>query len=232
MPNNIRAATTLNTMKKYIAILVAAFLVTTVWAKESTYSVTADFPYLSKYVFRGLQVTGASFQPSIRIDKEDAYFSVCLDQALASHVNNEVDFTVGKSYTMSDEWKLDAGVTLYYYPKSTKTFEGYLGLNGTYEDFTVGLYVYRDITLKSFTVESKAVYSVSINEELSISLQATLGTVVVKDGNYSYWGAGVSVPYKITDSTTFTVGVQYANHNLHNTPGNNVWGTATLTIAF
>ena len=129
-------------------------------AAASPYTVTVDFPYASKYVFRGAQFAEGSFQPSIKIVAGDAYSVIWTNQPVTSNTDNEIDLYAGYGWKLGDKWSLDAGATLYYYPEldeslglDNNTFEGYVGLNGTLGSFTVGLYAYDDFTLETFTLQ-------------------------------------------------------------------------------
>ena len=66
-------------MKKTV-ILLAALLTGASLAADtapaSSYSITADFPYTTKYVFRGVQYAEGAFQPSVKFTQGDFYAGV------------------------------------------------------------------------------------------------------------------------------------------------------------
>lgn len=44
--------------------------------------------------------------------------------------------------------------------------------------------------------------------------------------------AALAVPYKLTDKAAFTVGLQYATHNIGLVEDSHFWGTVGLTYTF
>jgi uncharacterized protein (TIGR02001 family) len=205
-----------------------------------SYSVTVDFPYTTKYVFRGIAYSDEAFQPSVKLTAGSAYAGIWTNQPVTSNIDNEIDFYGGYGFKLSDSWSLDLGATVYYYPEldastglDETTFEGYVGVNGTFGSTTVGLYVYDDFTLKSFTVQGTIGYSLAINDKASMNFLGTLGSVSPDAGDdYMYYGVGVTLPYKLTDTATVTAGLQYASHDLDMVDDNHVWGTIGLTVTF
>ncbi len=140
----------------------------------------------------------------------------------------------------ADRTPVDVGATLYYYPEldassglDSSTFEGYIGLNGSVGAVTIGVYAYRDFTLDATTFQGTAGYSIPIDAKASLNLAATIGNVSPDSGsNYTYYSVGATVPYKLTDAATFTVGANWATHDLTGVADNSVWVTADLTVTF
>lgn len=206
----------------------------------TNYVVTADFPYASKYVFRGLPLARASIQPSLRLTAGDNYTGLWLNQPFASHPKPELDLNAGRNFPLSGGWALDAGATLYYYPQAdakpgmpAHTFEGYLGLNGAIGGTNVGACLFRNFDLHTTTVQGTAGYSVPLNASATLSLSATAGAVIPDHGvRYAYCGLGAAVPWKISDPATFTVGANWSTHDLAGGEKNNLWLTAGLTVTF
>ena len=204
-----------------------------------SYSVTVDFPYASKYVFRGVQYAKESFQPSVELTSGNFYAGLWTNQPITDNLDNEIDFYAGYNFPLSDVLKLDVGATLYYYPEAdtsvydSNTFEGYVGLTGTVSGFTPGVYAYYDTTLKAFTLQGSVGYSVPMAAAgTSLDFTATLGNVSPDSGSdYSYWGLGVNVPYKITEKASAAVGLQYASASLKGTD-DHLWFTAGVTVGF
>ncbi|MBL9214869.1 MAG: hypothetical protein JNG83_05290 [Opitutaceae bacterium] len=209
-------------------------------AATSSYSVTVDFPYASKYVFRGIQYAEGSFQPSVKVTAGSAYIGLWTNQPVTSNIDNEIDVFAGYGFKLSDTWSLDVGATLYYYPELDEssgldetTFEGYVGLNGTVGAVTLGIYAFNDFTLDTFTVQGTAGYSIPMGDSASLNLLATLGNVSPDGGDsYVYYGLGATIPYKLTDSATFNVGGQWASHDLDGVDDSHVWVTVGLTVTF
>ena len=204
------------------------------------YVVTSDFPYASKYVLRGLPLARASFQPSLRLTVGNSYAGLWLNQPFASNPNPEIDFNAGRNFQLAGSWTLDAGATLYYYPQAdTKagapghTFEGYLGLSGTIGGTNLDAYLFRNFDLDATTAQGTASYSVPLNASATLSLSGAVGGVVPDHGaSYAYCSLGAALPWKISDTATFTVGANWATHDLAGAGKNNLWFTAGLTVNF
>jgi len=233
-------------MKK-ITLLLAALIAgaslpaqTPAAAPAPSYSVTVDFPYVGNYCFRGVKFAEESFQPSVKVTSGSLYLGLWTNQPITSNIDNEIDFYGGYGWKLGDKWSLDVGATLYYYPElddslglDNNTLEGYVGLNGTFGSFTVGLYAYQDFTLENFTLQGTVGYSVPVSDKATFNLLGTVGNVAPDVGdNYTYYGIGATVPYKLTDSATLTVGVQYATHNIDGLEDNHIWGTVGITVVF
>jgi uncharacterized protein (TIGR02001 family) len=208
-------------------------------APATTYTVTADFPYVSSYVFRGVKLADDSFQPSLKLTAGSAYAGVWLSQPVNSDFDNEIDFYGGYSFALSGGWSLDVGGTLYYYPElepsagDESTFEAYVGLNGTVGGVTVGGYVYHDFTLKVTTLQGSIGYSIPVNDMVSINFSGNLGYVTPDEGDeYTYYGASVQLPWKISDKATVTIGGSYANNNIDNAEDDLFWANVGFTYTF
>ena len=217
----------------------AAAPATTVAAPASTYTVTADFPYVSSYVFRGVKLADDCFQPSLKLAAGNAYAGIWMSQPVEASVDNEIDFYGGYTFALSKGWSLDVGATLYYYPQmdpaagDESTFEAYVGLTGTVGGITLGGYVYQDFTLKATTVQGSIGYSVPVNDKLSINFSGNLGYVTPDQGDsYTYYGASVQLPWKISDKATVTIGGSYANNDIDNAVDDIFWANIGFTYTF
>lgn len=205
-----------------------------------SYSVTVDFPYASKYVFRGVQYADGSFQPSVKLTSGSFYAGLWTNQPVTSNIDNEIDFYAGYGFKLSDTWSLDVGATLYYYPEldestglDNNTFEGYVGLTGAFGNFTTGIYAFNDFTLEAFTLQGTVGYNIPINDKATFSLLATIGNVSPDAGDdYTYYGIGATVPYKLSDTATLTVGLQYATNDIPGVDDGHFWGTVGVTVVF
>ncbi len=208
-------------------------------APASSYSITADFTYVSTYVFRGVKVTDDSFQPSLKLAAGNAYAGIWFSEPIKKSLTNEIDFYGGYTFPIANGWSLDVGGTYYYYPEidpataDTGTFEGYIGLTGTVAGASVGGYVYHDFTLEATTLQGSLGYGMPINKQVSANLALTLGYVIPDHGDeYTYYGAAFTLPWKINDQATATVGVNYANSNVDDTEHDLFWVNVGFTYAF
>jgi uncharacterized protein (TIGR02001 family) len=202
-----------------------------------SYSVTADFTYTTKYVFRGVELAKGAFQPQVKLTAGDFYASIWGSAPVDRGYELEFDYAAGYGFKLAEAWALDTGITMYTYPGLSNgdkaTYEPYLGVNGTIGVLTTGTYAYYDFKLKVFTAQEAIGYSATIDTKTSVNFLATVGRVSpdVGDG-YTYYGFGVTVPYKLSDKATITVGAQYADHDIPALDGNHFWGTIDLTYAF
>jgi len=235
-------------MKKTAVLLTALLASAVIRADEApaaatepaaSYTITADFPYVSSYVFRGVKLAEDSFQPSLKLAAGNFYAGIWMSEPIDSDFDNEIDFYGGYSFGLAEGWSLDVGATLYYYPQAgddvdDSTFEAYVGLNATFGGVNLGAYVYQDFTLEATTVQGNAAYGIPISDKVSCNLSANLGYVTYNDGgDYTYYGVSVQLPWKINDQATVTVGGNYANHD--DVPGfehDNFWVNAGFSYTF
>jgi len=203
-----------------------------------SYSVTADFAYATKYVFRGVELAKGAFQPSVKITSGDFYASVWSSMPVDRGYELEFDYTAGYTgFKISKDWSLDVGLTVYTYPGlgvgDKATYEGFIGANGTIGDFTSGTYAYYDFTLKAFTIQEALGYGIKIDDKITVNVLATVGNVSPDAGSgYTYYGFGATLPYKLSDAATLTLGVQYADQDIAGLSGSHFWGTIDLAYTF
>jgi uncharacterized protein (TIGR02001 family) len=232
-------------MKKYALILAALVSGAAMQAADamtapaSSYSVTVDFPYVSKYVFRGKELAKDSFQPSVKVVSGDMYAGLWTNQPLTKGQENEVDLYAGYTYKLNDKWSLDGGLTYYYYPEANTrvapeyTTEAYVGINGSISVLTVGAYLYRDFNLNTYTAQGNLGYSVVLSDTASLNLGANAGRVTNNgSASYTYYGASAQIPFKLNKATTFTVGANYATHNDDLAVDDNFWFNTGITVSF
>lgn len=221
-------------MKKF-AIILAALAVsisaqaadTSVAASKPSYNVTTDFTYASAYVFRGQKQSNAAFQASAEVTYTQFYGGVWTNQPIRND-GNEVDFYLGYGFPLENDWKIDTGVTSYNYPEYKNpssgtvgyaSYEGYVGLTGgNCVGLTPSLYAYYDFKYDDITVQGAIGYSVPLKQlgtslDFSVTYGFTPNTGRANSGyaNNTYWGAGVTVPYKLAPNATLTGGLQYAD---------------------
>lgn len=210
-------------------------------AQKSSFSVTAAFPYVSKYVFRGQQLAKDSIQPSVEATYTDFYGGVWTNQPVTGHQDNEFDFYAGYKTALNDKWNVDFGLTMYYYPDAKTgngvhrdTYENYLGITGNTKGLTHGVYVYYDYTLKNTTVQGQLGYSFPIPDfGASLDLTTNIGHVYADKGDdYTYWNVGLTVPYKISEKASVYAGVSYTNSDIDTIKRDLVWYQVGVTIGF
>ena len=116
----------------------------------------------------------------------------------------------------------------------TTTWEPYVGIVGSVGGFSPGIYLYYDATLKVFTYQGQIGYSVPLEPAgASIDFSFNLGRVDPNAGSgYTYYSVGASVPFKLSESGTLTLGLNYAHNNIPGIDHGTVFGTAGVTIGF
>ncbi len=239
-------------MKKIILCL--ASLATLAGARaqdlQSSYSVTADFAYASDYVFRGIKQADDSLQPSLEVSYQNAYVGVWANEPIKRHEDSEIDTYAGYKYKLSPNLSFEGVATYYYYPEAkgptTKhSYEAGLGATYSLRGITASAYYYHDFKLNSNTEQASVGYSLPL-EAIGASLDFTgfLGTVQsanwlpysglgVKQ-SYNYYGADVSLPYKLGEKSTFTIGGHWAHND--GLPvafdDDHIWWTVGITVGF
>lgn len=230
-------------MKKTALLISALTLGSVLGAADAknSYSVTLDFPYVSKYVFRGQELSKDAIQPSVELAVGDFYAGIWTSQPVVNNSDNEFDFYIGQKLKLNDTWSLDVGGTAYYYPEvdrrsglDRQTYEGYVGVVGNVKGFSPGAYAYYDFTLKALTIQGQLGYSLALSEPgASMDFNATFGQVSPDVGdNYMYYSVGVTVPYKLTDKATVYAGVSYNNNDLDGAKGDITVFTVGCSIGF
>jgi uncharacterized protein (TIGR02001 family) len=229
-------------MKKTALILAALLTGASLSADESasaSYSVTVDFPYATKYVFRGVEYAEDVIQPSVKLTSGDFYAGIWSSLPLDKGYEAEVDYYAGYGFKLSDSVSLDLGATVYHYPGldgagvDKSTFEAYAGVNGSVGGVTLGLYLYQDFDLEVFTVQGNLGYSIPIDDKVSMNVTASIGNANPDAGSgYTYYSLAAQFPYKLSDKLTLTGGVNWASHDLTGVDDNHVWANAGLTYAF
>jgi len=228
-------------MKKTSLILAALLAGASLSAEEAakSYAVTVDFPYATKYVFRGIEYAEDVVQPSVKLTTGDFYIGVWSSLPLDKGYEAEVDYYAGYGFKLSDSVALDVGATVYHYPGldgagvDKTTFEGYAGVNGSVGGVTLGLYVYNDFDLDVVTVQGNLGYSIPINESVSMNVSGSVGNANPDVGSgYTYYSVGAQFPYKLSDAATVTVGANWASHDLSGVDDDHVWFNAGVTYTF
>ena len=245
------------------AIIIAALIAgASVRADEPSgpkldYSVTTSFSYTSEYVFRGIKNTKDAFQPSVEVDSNNFNLGVWTSQPVTGGQQNEIDIYGGYKYAVTKELSLQAVATYYWYPEFSTTrpnaidgakdsFEPGVGATYTFMGFSPSLFYYHDFILKSDTVQGALGYALplaSFGTELDFSVY--VGTTSAGDfapdlpgpsvhESYNYYGADISLPYKLAASTTLTLGGHYAGNDKApiGTPRNHGWFSIAITAGF
>lgn len=214
-------------MKKTIialAALAAGVSASAQDASASKLAVTADITYVSDYVFRGLKLAGASLQPSVEAAYGDLYAGAWHSNSISDTGGSEFDFYAGYGYAINETYSLDFGVTRYTYSggSSGDTTEVYIGAKADLFSLSPSVYYYHDFDLEISSYIASIGYSLPIAQlGLSVDLSAVLGYIQIPgDGqDYTYWGVGAAVPYKLSETATLTAAVNYTSTDTSNIAG-------------
>ncbi|MEY4488985.1 MAG: hypothetical protein RIQ79_1493 [Verrucomicrobiota bacterium] len=185
-------------------------------AKSSDVAFTLDVTYVSDYVFRGIKVADSALQPSLEATYADFYAGAWHSNEISDHtrggVQDETDLYVGFKPKIDDTFSADIGVTRYLYNGGSHldTSEVYVGITANVA-LTPSLYAYYDFDQEIATYIASIGYSLPLEAiKSSLDFSVSGGFVDVNGGQeYLYGVAGVAIPYKLSDTSTLTVGVDY-----------------------
>ncbi len=233
-------------MKKTIALCTALLAAGSAFAadEESTYAVTLDFPYVSKYAYRGLELARDSLQPSVEVSTGDLYLGVWSNVPLRKEhdagASKEIDLYLGYTPKFTENLSGDFGLTYFWYPSMNTvsgedSIEVSAGLNLTLGNFTPAVYLYRDIILDTTTAQASIGYSVPLKDlGTSLDLNLTAGAVWPDHdgGSYTYGSVGATVPVKLSDRVKLNFGLTYTVNDLSGEEDPGLWGTVGVTAKF
>jgi len=224
-----------------LALAAGAFLRAEDSVQTSSYSVTMDFPYVSKYVFRGLEYGNDAIQPSVELSVGNGYVGIWTSQPIEHNDDNEFDFYAGYKLDLNDQWSLDLGSTVYTYPEldngpgvNDTTVETYLGINGDISGIKPGAYVYYDWTLESWTGQVQLGYSYPLKDiGVSLDFSGSFGGVIRDDeADYLYWSLGTQANYTLSEKASLYAGIAYTSNDLKRVEGNFWVFTTGLSVGF
>jgi uncharacterized protein (TIGR02001 family) len=185
-------------------------------------AVSFDATYVSAYVFRGIELAGASFQPSVEASYGDFYAGVWYSDDFAGEVASEADLYAGCTLAVDETLSADFGVTRYLYERQDgDATELFAGLKSSLL-LSPSLYAYYDLDNQSTSVVAGIGHSVALPKlGLSVDLSASGGFVQQTNGDddYLYWGVGAAVPYKFTEAFKIVGAVNYSNVGASNPGG-------------
>ena len=209
-------------MKKTIlalAALVASVSASAQETAQSALAVTLDVTYVSQYVFRGVKLADASIQPSVEASYGDIYAGVWHSNDINSSAGvSETDFYAGYNLAINETFAADLGVTRYTYNGSgssqLNSTEAYAGVKADVV-LSPSAYYYYDFDQEISSYIASLGHSIPIAKVgLSLDLSASYGWIQRPKsigGDYSYWGAGVAVPYSLSETATLTAAVNYTH---------------------
>lgn len=196
---------------------------------DSKLSATSTLAFESEYIFRGEQLAGSSFQPSLDLAYPvlggQLYGGVWFSTEIESTLNNnEIDYYAGYTQQITNAFSVDLGVTFYDYPNGTGAddeSEVYFGLIGDFA-LSPALYFYYNADLKQYIAEASLSHSIDLSELLagtSLELGVYGGLVEKKntafgeDDSWFYYGATADLVYQVNDTASLSLGGRLAGNN-------------------
>jgi uncharacterized protein (TIGR02001 family) len=228
---------------KLTTILAGLLIASAAFAQspQGSYTISADIPYVSKYVFRGVELAKESLQPSITYVAGSLTAGIWTSQPIVDNTDNEFDFLVGYDFQLSKDWKLNVGGTVYYYPEldtrtggDRTTYEPKLSLVGPLGPVSSVVTVYYDATLKNTTLEGSLGYSAPIQgrDNDTVDFGAAYGHVSTDLGSdYSYWSASAKATFRPKANLSVYFGVVYASNDLSGAKRDHFYGIAGVSLS-
>jgi len=238
-------ATSKMSMKKALVLLAALAVGAGLYAQSdasrSSYSITSDFTYTSKYVFRGLGLAKDSFQPSVEVSADNLYADIWTNLPITKHQDDTIEFKGGYRERVGHNLTLEALGTYYWYPEAhtgltRHSLEGGFGATYAAAGFSPSIYYYHDFELRSDTGEGALGYSIPLPDygtEVDLSLydgttridKLALAPGVLVRESYNYYGADLTIPYHVSEHAKITAGVHWAasEQYLHGLGRNRYW---------
>ncbi len=205
-------------------------------AKSNDVAFTLDVSYVSDYVFRGVKVSDSALQPSLEATYADFYAGAWHSNEISDNVGgtqDETDLYVGLKHKLDDTFSADVGVTRYLYNGGSQidSSEVYVGINANVL-LSPSIYAYYDFDNEVATYIGSVGYSLPIEAiKSSLDFSASVGFVDINGGQeYLYGVAGVAIPYKLSDTSTLTVGVDYIANDDDNIAGVQTLGGGNDTV--
>jgi len=212
-------------MKKltFAAALLAASAIAPTAVAGDDVSVSTGVDYVTAYVFRGVQLGGASVQPYAEAGFGNftvgGWFSTGIGESSIIS-GDEFDLYAGYSVPLDGSISLDLGATYYHYPQGGSFFETDDGNAGSYEvSASVGfgdvplspsVTAYYDFTFEALTLEAGVGHSIAVGDKQSLDLGLTAGLVDADGASWEYAQASASLGHSFTDDVSAYIGANYA----------------------
>ena len=256
--------------KKLLLLLACALPVSAVSSHAQTAAATAAPAYtwkltpavVSNYMFRGMRLGEACFQPSLELGMGSTTLGVWAstpfdDQKVPGFSDPEIDVYGSHTLKLNDQLTLVPGFTWYLFPEADEslgfyknTFEPNVALNWTVGVFTLTPKLYYDLVLKGPTAEFIAAYTIPVDGTGGIGVSATIGTYKWTEAaensspdvkNWGdYWALNATLPFTLAPNQTLTLGAGYhkgSNNffkagNLGKTRNTGALGRAVFSVAY
>lgn len=201
-------------------------------AAAPSYTITASASVVSNYMWRGLRLSGAAFQPAVEFGVGNFVAGVWGStpfepQKVPDSSDPEFDIYGAYTFTVNDSLTIVPGFTSYNFPKAPtnagfyrSSFEPSLALNYTVQGLKITPKIYYDVVTEGATYELNAFYAIPLKDLGSeLDFTAQVGTYkwteFANDASPSvkawgdYWFAGVSMPFQFSANSKVTIGMGY-----------------------
>jgi uncharacterized protein (TIGR02001 family) len=201
-------------------------------ARAAPVAVTATGTVVSEYLFRGLRLNGAGFQPALEFSAGNLVVGAWGNSPLRDKVRDssdpEIDFYGAYTVALSDAVSFAPGFTSYHFPHAPtnagfyrSTFEPNLALNYSGSGFRITPKIYYDVVLRGPTAELSGFYAYPLGRwGTELDFTATIGTYRWRDSANDaspevktwgdYWLLGVAMPYQLSRQSRLTLGFAYS----------------------
>lgn len=231
--------------KSILALAVLSAGVSAQAQEANALSVTVDVTVVSDYVFRGVHLDSTAVQPSIEFTYGDFYAGVWHSNGVSNSkfFDSETDLYIGYGFAINETFSLDVGVTQYTYAGAgapSDTTEFYAGISADVL-LSPSFYYYYDTVLETSSYIGSIGYSLPVDAiNASLDFSASFGWIQIPSafgGDYTYGSVGVSIPYALSETATFTIGGEYVRNDTRLLGTNNdrkygFVGSAGISIGF
>jgi uncharacterized protein (TIGR02001 family) len=220
--------------------------------------VSADLGYASRYVFRGVDKTGAATQAGLEFARDNFSGGLWTNQPFKRGEGSEVNLNAAYSAQVGKSLTLEASARNYWFdggPAGATKHSFEAGVSATLapiQGFTPGLAYYHDFRLRADTTQATLAYSIALTGigtflDLNLFAGSSTGDDWRPDApgpnrhdSYGYWGAEAHLPYRIGLHSTLVAGLHYAEAGGRSTAngpfglsgGQNLWFTLGVSLDF
>lgn len=235
-------------MKKLLitALLSGGALAPSMSSAES-FTVSGTAAFESRYLFRGVQLSEESFQPSITLGRggftATGWFNFPIDnENPASRRGEEIDIVLDYSTKVAEAVTIGVGLTYYTYQERDRgffdtfaedgdglganSFEPYVSLAFA-APLSPKITLFRDVNFDTTTLQGAASHSIPLGGKTSADLSGFVGYVFDDAGgvDFLYGQATANIGYKFTDKVSGYVGGRFGGSDV---PGGSVLRDAAL----
>lgn len=217
---------------KFKLSLLALLVTPLAYALEVETSVDVD--YLSRFVDRGLQVSGRTVQAQLNANAGS--WTACIWTNQPPKEEPEYDFTFGYTWEYTNGASLLPSVKIYNYPNASQKhttelcLENKKAISGTLSVLTNGYY---DVDLKGYAFEAGLCKELTLSQQVSLKPQVMVGTTNYRDfehgasaavhEHYSYLMSQLAIVYQPSAKWTLRSYVGCATQRNFDADRNQIW---------